>query len=340
MFSDKTIIFGAPFDFFNKKIAHNLKHLGFNVIDISFEQKFRYKSLKDRFYNFYRKVLFNDKSYKTKLRFSLAEETINRRLQALYQKADYVLIIRPDIYPEYFLEQLKNHTKMMVGYQWDGMKRFPEVEKVVKYFDRFFVFDENDVKENLLPTTNFFFDDEEVVLHQEVKKQVFFVGSFMKSRLEILEKIVEQIHKTDFIADISLRNAKPKIAKKYNKSQGGVKILKDSMSLKENHQCVQESMVLVDILNEVHNGLSFRTFEALKYRKKLITTNKSIKHYDFYNEHNFLILEDGSSYAKIPEFLQRAYQEISPTIYEKYAFTNWLKYMLNIQPHIAINLPV
>lgn len=344
MFSNKTIIFGAPFYFFNKKIISSLKQLGFNVIDISFEQKYQYKSLYDRWYNFYRKVLFNDKSYKTKLRFSLAEEAINMELKKLSQKADYALIIRPDIYPEYFLKQLKEQTQTMIGYQWDGMKRFSEVRKVVEYFDRFFVFDENDLEEDYLPTTNFFFDEEEIpspLLHNNItlKKQVFFVGSFIKERLKILEKIAEQVQKTDFVADISLRNVKPKIINKYHHKLKIVKIYTSVLSLEENYQRVQESMVLVDVLNEVHNGLSFRTFEALKYRKKLITTNKSIRYYDFYNEQNFLILENDDSYAQIPNFLRQEYQELPLKLYEKYSFTNWIKYMLDIQPYIPIELP-
>ena len=57
-----------------------------------------------------------------------------------YQKIDYALFIRPDLFSNEFIEAVKQkvvHT--ICAYQWDGMDRFPEVWRTVDLFDKFFV---------------------------------------------------------------------------------------------------------------------------------------------------------------------------------------------------------
>lgn len=76
-----------------------------------------------------------------------------------YQKIDYALFIRPDLFSNEFIEAVKQkvvHT--ICAYQWDGMDRFPEVWRTVDLFDKFFVFDKNDLAKSpqLMLTNNFF----------------------------------------------------------------------------------------------------------------------------------------------------------------------------------------
>nr|WP_244773209.1 hypothetical protein [Alysiella crassa]UOP06976.1 hypothetical protein LVJ80_00285 [Alysiella crassa] len=87
-----------------------------------------------------------------------------------------------------------------------------------------------------------------------------------------------------------------------------------------------------------HSGLSLRTFDALGYRKKLITTNATVAEYDFYHPDNIYIF-DGNNFVGIADFLARPYHEIDPKIREKYSFYNWIRYVFNIEPYQAITLP-
>ncbi|MFJ1491225.1 hypothetical protein [Capnocytophaga canis] len=334
--TNKTIIFGAPADFFNQKIIDNLIFLGFEVIDVSISLNYKYSSLKDKLKNTFRKVFFNDNSHKKRVRFALIEQEINEKIDALHRKADYVLLIRPDIYPEHFLQNLKTKSKKMVAYQWDGLNVFPDVRKVVKYFDRFFVFDPKDVAESFLPTTNFYFDIPEQ-LEKIEKRSVFFVGVWKRNRIKPIGKLISKINETNYIADISLFTTKKYILKKYEKSV--INVTNKRIPLIENHQKVCQSAVLVDILNTVHNGLSFRVFEAIKYKKKLITNNSHIKKYDFFDKNNILVIEKDSDYELIPSFLELPYLDLPQVIYEKYAFTNWIKYVLDIPTYQPIELP-
>ncbi|CEN47852.1 conserved hypothetical protein [Capnocytophaga canis] len=335
--TNKTIIFGAPADFFNQKIIDNLIFLGFEVIDVSISLNYKYSSLKDRLKNTFRKAFFNDNSHKKRVRFALIEQEINEKINTLHRKADYVLLIRPDIYPEHFLQNLKTKSKKMVAYQWDGLNVFPDVRKVVKYFDRFFIFDPKDVAESFLPTTNFYFDIPEQSLEvPKDEKRIFFIGTWKKERMKPTEKIVAKIKK-NYIPDISLYTTKKSVLRKYKNSL--VNITDKKISLEDNHKKIRESAVLVDILNTVHNGLSFRVFESIKYKKKLITNNSHIKKYDFFDKNNILVIEKDSDYELIPSFLELPYLDLPQVIYEKYAFTNWIKYVLDIPTYQPIELP-
>jgi hypothetical protein len=101
---------------------------------------------------------------------------------------------------------------------------------------------------------------------------------------------------------------------------------------------VKNAKVIIDLVVADHNGLSFRVFEALKYKKKLITTNQYVKYYDFYDSNNIFILKE-DNYNDLDEFLASEYKKLDQKLYEKYGFTNWSNYILDIAPHIPIHLP-
>ena len=90
---------------------------------------------------------------------------------------------------------------------------------------------------------------------------------------------------------------------------------------------VANSKMLIDVHHEnLHKGLSFRSFEALGYDKKLITSNTIIREYDFYNEKNIYVIDNIN--ANFEEFLYQDYKQISIEIKNKYSFTNWIAYLL------------
>ena len=110
------------------------------------------------------------------------------------------------------------------------------------------------------------------------------------------------------------------------------------MKYDENIKQLQKSKCLIDIRFDYHQGLSFRFFEALYYKKKLITNNESVKKYDFYNDNNIFIT-DFENLDGIEEFLNKPYVEIDQKIVEKYGFSNWSRYIFGIEPYQEIILP-
>lgn len=117
-----------------------------------------------------------------------------------------------------------------------------------------------------------------------------------------------------------------------------VNILPTGISFQQNIEYAKQSKVLVDFLENVHKGLSFRTFEALAYRKKLITTNPEIMKYDFYHPNNVFVW-NGKDFAGLADFLATPYQEIEESIRRKYSFGNWIRYLFDFPPYQPIHLP-
>ena len=64
--------------------------------------------------------------------------------------------------------------------------------------------------------------------------------------------------------------------------------------------------------------------ESLFFKRKLITNNKEVMKYEFYNPNNIFILEK-DNFEKINEFINSKYEDIDSKIVDYYDIENWLK---------------
>lgn len=340
----KTIILVAPQDMgISDLIAKNLSHCGFTVIKYE-RPAFQYKNFFERMVNFFRKLIFRDFSYKAK---NQDREGKAMLLDFLHQhkQIDYMLTIRPDMFSDEFLSFLQEISNKKIGYQWDGLDRFPDVFSKIHFFDNFFVFDPADIQKyhqyDLQLITNFYFDytqkNQKTSQDENKPPKAYFVGSHLDQRTPTLLKMLNCLHQSDIepmflIAGISGQQHKQSEYKPYS-----VTFLDKNISFEENLANVESADIVVDILNDVHGGLSFRAFEALYYTKKLITNNTNITQYDFYDDHNILIWTDHITPEEIQSFLKKPYRSPNQEIIYKYSFTNWIHYMLGIRPFIALD---
>ena len=232
----------------------------------------------------------------------------------------------------------------MINYQWDGLERFGEILNKLHHFDTNYVFDPADVGEHngltTLPATNFWFD--RMPEAGEIQSDVYFTGMHWPglNRNAPLARFAQYAEakglKTDFaiyhIHDGGIANHSTLYPHPF------IRPMRQSKNFRENLFGVMHSRILLDFKNPDHKGMSFRPFEALGYRKKLITTNPETTKYDFYHPNNIFIW-DGETFDGLDEFIAAPYQEIDPAIREKYSFGNWIRYMLDIEPHQKITLP-
>ena len=221
------------------------------------------------------------------------------------------------------------YKKQLIAYQWDGLARFPKVFKVIPLFKRFFVFDPEDYNRykyqypNLLLCTNFYFDtSEEKTLVN--KNEVMYVGVYIQNRIDSLLKIVDKLSKyTQLSLNINLFNrGKDPLHHPY------ITFFSKGISYSQYLNFTKKAAILLDIKTIEHSGLSFRTFEAIKYEKKLITDNPSVKQYDFYHPNNFYVFED-DNFERLTEFLENDYVPLAKNIKEKYSFGNWVECVLS-----------
>ena len=219
------------------------------------------------------------------------------------------------------------------------MSLFPDAIKRIHFFKRFFVFDPNDLKinQNILPSTNFYFDySQESAYEIDSEKKAYFFGTYINYRMDTIFKLTEKLTEIGFEPDISIVAFSRDNIEKYKDSK--IKFLNERISFEENIKNAKQSDILIDIVNGKHKGLSFRTFDAIGYEKKLITTNSEVRKYDFYHPNNFFILEE-NNLGEIEDFLKKPFVKLDDSIKLKYSFTNWIHYMLDIQPYQVINLP-
>ncbi len=337
----KSIILAGPdhFDILDEMKKH-LTALGFQVYVFfpNAKERFQYENINQRIHNFIRKTFFRDKKFKKNLMIEQHKKMLLTTLNKI-ENVDYALFIRPDLFFPSFIQLAKTKCKMIVGYQWDGLDRYPEVYQYIQLMNRFFVFDETDLSvNNTFPTTNFYFEDTRSL--NEIKRggqSVFYVGSYVKNRVDTISDINAKLNDLHIHRDIRVisydQDAIRHVITK------GLTPRSEIITYKENLNSVINASILLDIQNDIHKGLSFRIFEGIGYEKKVITTNPDIIRYDFYHPNNFLVW-NGQSTQELASFIKLPYHVLEDNIKRKYSFTNWIAYMLDMPiDYIPISLP-
>lgn len=80
----------------------------------------------------------------------------------------------------------------------------------------------------------------------------------------------------------------------------------------------------MDIEHPRQNGTTTRPVEMLPMKKKIITTNKYVKNFEFYNENNFLIIDRETPCLK-EEFFESEYLPVDKDVLYKYSPENFVK---------------
>lgn len=92
-----------------------------------------------------------------------------------------------------------------------------------------------------------------------------------------------------------------------------------------NIENIKKTRCIIEIVQQGQTGITLRPLEALACRKKLLTTNKSIKQFDFYSSNNiFIVGED--DYSRLEEFMTTPISQIDETVLDKYNIQNWVKH--------------
>lgn len=152
---------------------------------------------------------------------------------------------------------------------------------------------------------------------------VLFVGQDKKRITKLLE-IKNHMSSLGVLTHFHVM-AKP--SKIYSNEE--MSIIKESNVRYEEYLVLcSRSKCLLDIIQDEQHGLTLRCMESLFLEKKLITNNKNIKNYDFYNSSNIFILPD-DGFTGIVDFMARDYIPVSADIKEKYKIKHLISNMIN-----------
>lgn len=272
---------------------------------------YKYKSLGEKVLNFFSKTFF-----KKNLKKIWASKDCISSIKS-NDNFDFVLVISPDYLRNEELEYVTSKAKKSVVYYWDSFDNIPRYERTLPFFKKKYSFEPKDAKKyNLSFLTNFYYKEE---TNYKTDYDVFFIGA-LDTRISQLLEIVNQVKDKESKIIIQSRN-KSKLKKFENK---GLMLIEKPITFEESQNYFKNSKIIIDIQKTIQSGLTFRVFDAMSHRKKLITTNKDIINYDFYNPNNILVWDENTQ--KIPnDFFELPYQELPKEIFEKYSIKTWVK---------------
>lgn len=254
-----------------------------------------------------------------KLKFPFKDIFLNKKeLQKYDIKKEDIVIFFDTLADQYldFSKKIKGKKKLWI---WNTTNK-KKIIKLKKYFDEIYTFDKKDsLKYNLKYLEQFYWKKQE----SEKKKKIdlFFIGQD-KGRIEFLYNLDYNIKLNNFIYVI--RDKFRIYDKKYDK------YLKRNFLTYENViNKILESVCIVEINKKGQIGLTLRALEALFLKKKLITNNKDIMNYKFYNENNIFIIDfenlTDMTINEIKNFLKTEYTIIEEKILKDYTFEHWLQ---------------
>jgi hypothetical protein len=313
------ILFCCP-DYFGfhkvieEAIQNNLKA---EVKTIVFRE-YKYKNNFQKIKNFIYKTVF-----KINLKKVLASK---ERISSIAKNEifDFLFIVSPDLLIKEDLEYIIKKSKHSVVYYWDSFDNIARYKETVGLFDIAYSFEPKDVENYKLNfLTNFYHVSN---THPETTTDVYFIGSY-DERLKIVLKILTYLKNKKKSTKIYIHCNKKKIIKQNKNSD--IIYFNKPISIIESEKLFQNSKVILDVQKKIQKGLTFRVFEAMGNRKKLITTNTDIINYDFYNPNNIFIWREDTK--EIPEsFFNTNYQELPKEIFEKYNIDNWVKQIFDL----------
>ena len=308
------------FDYWNydKHIVTALQKKGIQAthIDIS-EYRYKYKNIFQKIGNFLNK-LFLKKNIKKIKRQEYILDTLNH-----IGKQDRILVIRPDLIEKRFHKKIKQKTDQYIAYIYDSCTRFPVDHLLDNIFDRIFSFDLKDVETyNFEHITNYIYLDKQPI-ETHFKYDVFIVLS-PDERIQQLNQIAKQLDAQGLSYKfIVVGSRKPSNLYK-NIDYTATEVNTDQLK-----SYLKDSRVILDLLRHNHHGLSFRIFEALAYQKKIMTTNASVKKYDFYDPNNILVL-DPENIAIDSTFFTTEYRVLEDEVYHQFTVDHFADTIFNL----------
>lgn len=248
-------------------------------------------------------------------------------------KYDIVYCYKGEAFSPSMIQKLKNlfPKAYFVLYFPDSVRNNPSARQIIPLFDDCYTFDKEDTEQfgvKFLPL--FYSDNMREVANAKVNKKydLFFVGTVHSDRYNFIKKIINQYEAKGLTAftwfyfpsrvlyyKMLLENRE---VRKAPKSEFKFKTIPaDKLA-----ELLSSSNVVLDIQHPKQTGLTMRTIETLGAKKKLLTTNKQIIEYDFYNPANVLVVDRKN--PVIPdEFMITPYVEIPQEIYNKYYIDSW-----------------
>lgn len=246
-----------------------------------------------------------------------------------------VLIINCKVFDPVMIHRLRQsqESARFVLYMWDSLTLYPNSERLIPIFDTAYSFDPEDCRrvEGLQHLALFYGEQYQklgIPLRSEREYDVVSVCAAHPNRYDVMHTIFPNLeargvrifsymylHRLQYLYNKLFEPA----FKSARRSEFRFKALSEDDYLDILKRCD----TVFDIQHSGQSGLTMRTIETLGARRKLITTNASIRDYDFYDESNIFVLDEQNA-DQIKEFLRGEYKPPCDEIYDRYSLPSWI----------------
>lgn len=189
-----------------------------------------------------------------------------------------------------------------------------DINRYEKFIDKNNIYSysyEDSEKYELNHFNDFYLVDYPMIIPTDFDYDMYFMGSD-KNRGSILERFINLVNnRYSFKCQLYInKNC-------FNFPHvNGIEYFSEYMKFDDYIDNVFRSNCLVDFNN--HYNITYRTIEAIIFKKKYITNNKKIIHMDIYNPNNILVFDENTSIDEIEQFLSLPLVDIDKKIIEKY----------------------
>jgi len=249
---------------------------------------------------------------------------------------DAILVIQGEGVSPMLLSWIRSvyPTTPLTWYLWDSFENKPALHENLPYFDAVFSFDHKDSKDYGMALQPLFFSPTWAqIVHAERKFDLCFIGTGHEDRFPLVRSLKHAHQDKCFFSFLFLPSpmlyAWRRLSDRNLRGSTAGDFSFGKMTQAEVQNIVAQSEVVLDVQHPAQRGLTMRTVETMGARKKLITTNPSVRQYDFYNENNILVIDRKN--PVIPEsFFQAEYSPLDPSVVEKYTVLGFLRALLGL----------
>lgn len=223
------------------------------------------------------------------------------------QKYDTVIFFDTG-YSNYAFKYIKKRNKdiKIVFWYWNSLVEYKNKLIKSKYVDEIWTYNRFDAEAYNLNYCPQFYTRRINLKQERLESDILFLGKNKGRKDKILE-LKNILEKKGLKCDFNIIE-NPKNFFKYQ----------DYLNKLSKTKCI------LDFSHSEYCGLSLRPLESLFFEKKLITNNRDIVNYDFYNSNNIFVL-GVDDINKIKNFISTPYEKISDLIINNYDFEVWLE---------------
>ena len=217
---------------------------------------------------------------------------------------------------------------------WNPVGAFRR-HKVSRYFYHFwlrrtglkaFTFNPADVRSDTIGLANQVYRSVDEIINSasnDSAHDVYFLG-IDKGRLNLLQALKSELEQMGLT---TLFRIVPDKRRRYTDNERA-QLTPGWLPYRDNLRIVQQSRVLLEILQSTQNGPTIRSMEAAFFGKKLITNNRGMRQSPLYHRSRIFILGEDDM-ENLKSFVDEDPEPVNPSILRGHDIEHWIEQFIN-----------